>query len=211
MRLRIIYIGTLLILIILYIGGCRNAGNWLVKKDKPLHADAMVVLMGSIPDRVLQAADIYNEGLTQKVIMVEAGQSGNERELKERGAKVSNRTRQSRKIEISLGIPADSIVILPGGATSTQMEAIIVREYIKQEPGLDTLLLVTSSYHTRRASMIFRSAFSKAGIPVHIIFIPSKYSNFNGDNWWKSKDAIEIIFMEYIKIVNFIVLEKWKL
>ena len=62
LRSRNFFIIILVILTVTYIGGCRRAGRWLVKEDVPPHADAMVILMGNFPDRVLQAADLYHEG-----------------------------------------------------------------------------------------------------------------------------------------------------
>lgn len=174
-------------------------------------SDAIIILMGSITDRALEAADLYNEDLAREIIMVETANPEYDKVLEQRGAYVLSKTKQTHKAEIMLGIPAVSIIILPGGASSTQMEAIIIREYIKQKPGMDTLLLVTSSYHTRRASMIFKSAFKKSEMPICIATIPSKYSSFNIDGWWKSKEGIETVFIEFLKITNFILFEKRKL
>ena len=47
-RSKIIFFIILITLSAVYIGGCRRAGTWLVKEDVPGHADAMVLLMGSI-------------------------------------------------------------------------------------------------------------------------------------------------------------------
>ena len=59
LKSRIIFFMLLLSLAILYVGGCRRAGEWLVKENVPVHADAMVLLMGSFPERVLEAVDLY--------------------------------------------------------------------------------------------------------------------------------------------------------
>ncbi len=211
MKCKITFIVAFFIIIVSYITACRNAGNWLVKKDEPVNADAIVVLMGSIPDRVLQAADLYHQGLAGKVLMVETGQADTDKVLEERGTFIMSKTRLSKNAEISLGIPADSIIILQGGANSTQMEATIIRDYIRRISDIDTLLLVSSSFHTHRASMIFKTAFRKAGMHIDIFSIPSKYSSFNSDEWWKSKEGIETVMIEYLKMANFILFEKRKL
>ena len=65
-RSKIIFFIILIALSAVYIGGCRRAGEWLVKEDVPPHADAMVLLMGSFPERVLQAADLYHEEQSRK-------------------------------------------------------------------------------------------------------------------------------------------------
>ena len=188
----------------------RNAGTYLVKSEPLKKADAMVLLMGSIPDRVLQAVDLYKEGFAGKLIIVEESM-GSYRKLEERGAHFISNTTQARNAAIAMGIPADSIIILPGDARSTQMEAVIVREYLKTQPGLDTIILVTSPDHTRRATMIFEKAFQKQNMPVVVYSSPSKYSSYTGKGWWKNKEGIQTVMFEYVKMVNFWMFDKRRL
>ena len=180
-------LGIVLVILILAVGGCRRAGSWLVKahEPEPEHADVMLMLMGSIADRVLQTADLYNEGVAGRVWIVEAGM-GADKALEERGVHILSNTTQTKNALISLGIPADSIVILPGDATSTRMEAQIVRDYLRTQTGINTLLLVSSSDHTRRAFKLFKAAFSPMEDPPALYCSPSSYSKFNAEKWWRS-------------------------
>jgi uncharacterized SAM-binding protein YcdF (DUF218 family) len=204
---RLIFLFTLVILFTTYVGGCRMAGKWLVKEDVPAHADAMVLLMGNFPDRVLQAADLYHEGKAGKLLIVEENM-GPFSALEARGADIVSNTKQAHKAAVALGIPSDSITVLPGNARSTMDEAIIVSDYLRGYPGIDTLLLVSSSAHLRRASMIFRTAFSNSGLPVYIGCSPSHYSGFRPERWWRRKEDIQVILSEYVKILNFVAVEK---
>lgn len=199
---RILISSILLTAVVVSVTTCRKAGTWLVKNDTPAHADAMVILMGNIPDRVLQAVDLYNKGIAGKVIIVEESM-GSFKKLEERGAHIISNTMQARNAAISLGIPADSITILPGSARSTQQEAIILREYLANRTGIDTLLLVTSAPHTRRASIIFTKVFEAKGNKVLICSSPSIYSRYNGVGWWKHKEEIQAVMEEYVKLMNF--------
>ena len=184
----------------------RNAGTWLVKEDAAVKTYAMVLLMGSIPDRVLQAADVYRQGLANKLIIVQESMASY-RKLQERGVHFQNTTQQCVEAAVELGIPADSIIVLPGDARSTQQEATIVREYIPLHPEISSITLVTSPDHTRRASMIFEKAFRKQNMPVTVQCSPSKYNGYTGIGWWKNKEGIQAVMMEYLKIINFLVLE----
>ena len=47
-----------------------NLGQWLVAEDDLQASDMIVVLMGSLPDRILQAVDIYNERYSEKLVFV---------------------------------------------------------------------------------------------------------------------------------------------
>ena len=210
MRSWIYKLSVVLVILLLAVGSCRKAGTWLVKSDDLEHADAIILLMGSISDRVLQTSDLYHENVAGKVWIVEEGM-GAYRTLEERGVQIISNTTQVRDALITLGIPADSIVILPGDATSTQMEAEITRDYLVTQNGIDTLLLVSSANHTRRAFKIFEAAFSPFEEPVALYCSPSNYTNFDAEKWWRRRDDIQDVFMESLKLANFVLFERREL
>jgi len=187
--------------------GCRKAGLWLIKEDHPQTADAIVILTGSIADRVLQAADIYKSGYAGKILIVNESM-GAYKELEKRGFSVISKTSQTKDALVFFNVPRDSIIILPGDAESTMSEVMIIRNYISLNNNIDTILLITSSPHTRRASMIFNKAFSEMETPVTVLSIPSVYNKFNADKWWRCKEDIQIVFLEYMKLMNFLLFEK---
>ena len=190
-----------------YIGGCRRAGTWLVKESVPSHADALVLLMGNFTDRVLKTADLYGSGLANRVIIAEESMGGY-KGLTDRGVKIISHTSQAVSSLVALGVPADSITILPGDARSTLDEAVIVRDYIGTNPGLDTLILVSSPYHLRRSSVIFGKAFKEAGLTVFTGTSGSgTYTGFDADRWWRSKEDIQHVLTEVIKIGSFMTVE----
>lgn len=201
---------VLIVMLLLYIFIIHSAGKQLVKNDVKVDGDAIIVLMGNIPDRLLETVDIYMNGYSNKVILVEE-YMGAYKQLKDRGADITSNTVQFCKAAVDLGIPPENITILPGDARSTQMESLIIREYLKNQNTIDTLLLVSSAFHTRRATMIFKSAFRKAGISATVVSCPSKYSSFNADKWWKNREDIQKVLSEYLKIANFLLFEKNKL
>jgi uncharacterized SAM-binding protein YcdF (DUF218 family) len=203
-----LYIGILvLVLLVLGVGSCRKLGTWLVKSDAPEHADAMVLLMGSFSERVLQTADLYQAQVSGKIWIVEEGM-GAYRILEEKGVSVITNSTQARNALVTLGIPADSILILPGDATSTRIEAEACRDYLASQTGIDTLLLVTSAEHSRRAVKVFEAAFKQLDRPVKVLCSPSSYSNFNDKRWWRSRDDIQEVIMEYLKLINFVLFER---
>jgi len=246
-----------IVLLVLAVGSCRKAGSWLVKSDDIQHADAMIMLMGRIPDRVLHISDLYQEDVAGEVWIVEEG-SGSKSMLEERGVYIISTTEQVYGAFRDLGIAEESIVILPGGATSTQMEAEITRDYLATRAGtgqtvtnqavtnqagtnqastcrsgtnqagtnqastgrfgidqavmgrsgIDTLLVVSSASHTRRAHQIFSAAVKSLDHPVHICCSPSPYTDFNAQKWWKDREDIQDVFIEYVKMANFLLFEK---
>jgi uncharacterized SAM-binding protein YcdF (DUF218 family) len=210
LKSRIIFFMLLLSLAILYTGGCRRAGNWLVKEDMPVHADAMVLLMGSFPERVMQAADLYNAGHADRLIIVHESM-GPYKLLESKGADIISTTEQARNSAVVLGIPADSITMLPGDAQSTLTEAKVVRDYLANKTSIDTIILVSSPAHMRRASMIFKTALKDAETPVYIECCPSTYSDFDAKHWWRRKEDIQSVLSEFVKIAGFVVIERRKM
>lgn len=189
------------------IGGCRRAGTWLVKEKVPPHADALVLLMGNFTDRVLQTADLYGSGIADRVIIAEESMGGYQG-LIDRGVKIISHTSQAVSSLVALGVPADSITVLPGDARSTLDEAVIVRQYLGANPEIDTIVLVSSPYHLRRASMIFDRAFEEAGLPVFTGTSGSgAYTDFDATRWWRTKEDIQHVLTEMVKIGSFITLE----
>lgn len=208
-RSGVIFVGVLIILAVLFTGGCRHTGEWLAREDVPPHADAMILLMGSFPERVLQAVDLYHEGIADRLIIVYESM-GAYQALADRGATVIRTTEQARDAAVALGIPDSCITMLPGDARSTLDEALAVRDYLAGRPVLDTLILVSSPSHMRRAYMIFRTVLHSSEINAYIGCSPSKYSSFKAERWWRRKEDIQSVLSEWLKILSFIFIEKGK-
>jgi len=205
-----VILGILILTTVLFVGGCRKAGSRLVKEDSTEHADAIVMLMGSIADRVLQVADLYEQEISGKIILVEE-RMGAFKELEERGARIIRNSTQVRNALVELGIPGDSITVIPGDAVSTQMEAVIIRNFLITKPEIESVLLVSSAPHMRRAFMIFTATFKNLDHPVEVLCSPSSYSSFNAHRWWRRKEDIQRVVLEYIKMGSFVLFEKKKL
>jgi uncharacterized SAM-binding protein YcdF (DUF218 family) len=91
------------------------------------------------------------------------------------------------------------------------MEAEITRNYLLTRSGIDTLLLVSSAEHTRRASLLFNAAFLTMEDAPVLCCSPSTYSTFDAGKWWRDRDDIQDVLMEYLKLVNFYLFEKREL
>lgn len=187
-----------------------EAGNFLVKKDKLFRADAIVLLMGSIPDRVLQTELIYKQGLGRRIILVEENMEGFH-DLRKRGSPIVSNTDQCYNALVYLGINEEFINVLPGSARSTIQEALIIKDFIKSNPSVDTLILVSSPSHPRRASMIFSKILKHYEVPVVIYTSPGEKSTFNAARWWKSREDIQYVLTEYVKILSFLFIDQFRI
>jgi uncharacterized SAM-binding protein YcdF (DUF218 family) len=183
----------------------RYAGILIVAEDSPEKADLIIVLMGSGPDRIIGAVDLYKKGYAPCILMVENWEPGYEL-LKSRGVKVPRDADIEAMIGTQLGVPKEAFIILPGDARSTQEEALIISRYLQDNPQIDKILLVTSKFHSRRSAIIFKWAVGD----VDIISCPTPYDNFDADNWWKRREDAKSVVMEHAKLANFYLLDRWR-
>ena len=209
-KISLIFFMLFSLILTFYEIGCRRAGLWLVKEEVPAHAQAMILLMGTYPEKVLQAADLYNAGSADRLIIVSES-IGAYLTLEERGAAVISTTKQARDAAVVLGISDSCINMLPGNALSTLDEALAVRKYLAGNPGLDTLLLVSSPAHMRRANIIFSAVLNDAGNETYIGISPSEYSSFNPHRWRRRREDIQAVLTEWVKIMSFVIFERGKL
>ena len=100
-------------------------GEALVAEDKPQPADLIVVLMGGGLNRVFAAVDLYEDGMSGKILMVNSYQAGYEEAIA-RGMSVPRETDIAKSAAVQMGVRADDIIILPGAARSTSDEALII-------------------------------------------------------------------------------------
>ncbi len=188
----------------------KNAGTNLIRTDNPTKPTPTIILMGSIADRVLETNDIYKAGLTDTIIIANSNQSGGEA-LLQYGITIPNNTALSAQILKQLGIPDSSIFILPGKTKSTRDEADTLISWIKTNNiRLHAITIVSSSAHMRRANMVFNDAFNDNNLNIKIYTIPSKYSDFNPKHWYTHRESAKQVFMEYIKMISFLLVEQWQ-
>lgn len=177
-----------------------NAGSFLVRDDKLDPADFIVVLMGSGPDRMLEAVDLYKAGYSKKIIMVVNHRRGDEL-LKSRNVSIPSDPDLNKSVGIQLGVPAGSVDILPYGADSTRDEARCIKRYLHAHPELKSIIIVSSRYHTKRAGIIFEQILDTGNNRLKIAVCPSRYDTFDEKDWWKSREDVEQILAEYIKLI----------
>ena len=198
------------VIIVLAVFTLSRAGRWLVHSNELAKADAIVILVGSMGDRILEAEDIYSTGYARQILIVNENQYGSSR-LNKRGIKLPSKATIICNALMQIGIDTDDITVVQYNSTSTLTEAIAIRDYLKSLPQMDTIILVSSAPHLRRASMIFSRAMQTLDREVVILSAPSKYTPFDAGGWWRDKEDIQIVLMEYIKLMHFLLIEQWKL
>ena len=184
----------------------RSIGRFLVNDEPPAAADAIVVLSGSIPDRILEAVALYREGLAPRIIVSRGRNPPGFDQLEAMGVHVPQVWDLNRSIAEQLGVPGDAIEEIGGSEDSTVDEAQLVLRYaLAHREGV--LLIVTSKYHSRRASIIYRYL---AREHVRIISRPSRYDDFDPERWWHDRTFRRRVVIEYQKMLAFELLDRWQ-
>ncbi len=210
MKKKKIIVSVCLVFVLLVVWYLFSAGEILVREDEIEKSDGIVVLLGSIPDRILEAVDLYHEGYGDKIIMVETEKEGYEH-LVEKNVEVPLQERTNELIAVKLGVPKEDIIILEGNTNSTQDEAVEVRDYLREKSDISSIILVTSSSHSFRASKIFEKAFTKLDHQVELISRPTKYDLFDSKNWYKEREQVEEVVFETLKLINFYLKEQFEM
>lgn len=175
-----------------------GAADFLIVNDAPLQkADMIFLLNGDYNTRPFRAAELYQQGLAPEIVIARSLS-----QPAENLGLVQNETDISVQVMEKLGVPSAKIIVLQvkGGVTSTFDEATALRQFVEGRQ-MRRILLVTSAFHTRRASWIIQKELSGTGVALEVSAVP--YGEFSAANWWKSEDGLIALNNEYVKLVYY--------
>jgi len=181
-------------------------GRFVVSTDTPAKADAIVVLSGSLPDRILEAVDQFHAGMAPQIILIEERTRPGLEALRERGVEIPHSHDLNLTIATQLGVPRAAIVTLREPVNSTISEAVVVLRHLR-DAGADSAMIVTSKMHSQRAGVIYRWL---AGDSLEIRSTPSRYDPFTPETWWQSRGQTRRLVFEYQKLLVFWLRDRWK-
>ena len=68
---------------------------------------------------------------------------------------------------------------------------------------IESFILVTSPYHTRRAKLIYNDSMGLLGCDIKFLVYPAKDPKVPGETWWKYREGKKIVFFEYVKLTAY--------
>lgn len=184
----ILGIGTFLLL--------RGLGRYLVVDATPGTAvDAVAVLSGEYgQERLEEAAKIYHNGYTKIIILTETGETLP-------GGTVLVSSTKSKDLAERLNVPDSAILITEKTASSTWGEARVVMKLMLKY-NLQTCIVVTDPYHTRRALMVFKDEFTPRGLSAYVY--PAGQHWYDAANWWRTEESRSATLSEYLKMAAYV-------
>lgn len=184
----------------------RQVGRFLVVEDPLQAADAIVVLSGSLPDRMLEAVDLYHAGWAARLVLTQEGPLPGLPALRAKGGDLPEHHDLNLSVAAQLGVPRDAIAVVRTPAWSTVTEAQAILDYLRGQ-GIRTVLLVTSKGHTRRARLTYRAL---AGPDLAILVRPSRYDPYDPERWWHRRPYVRRVVIEYLKLANYLFIDRWR-
>jgi uncharacterized SAM-binding protein YcdF (DUF218 family) len=161
-------------------------GGYLVSAAPPEKADIAVVLAGdSYGHRILTAAELVKQGYVPLVLV--SGPGG------EYGYHESD---LAIPFAVKRGYSASYFAPFEHDARSTAEEAAVIVPELRRR-GVHKFLLVTSNFHTRRASAIFR----RAAPDLMVITVAAPDEFFMPNGWWRNREGQKTFLTEWQKTV----------
>jgi uncharacterized SAM-binding protein YcdF (DUF218 family) len=166
--------------------------HFLVDPDPPEKADLIYVLGGNYTVRAPLAARLFREGWAAKILLA--------REPTTRDR--ANFTDTTIQILESNGVPKDRIVDFDPstGVKSTADEARALKLYVRAYP-VHKILVVTSSFHSRRARIALSRALLGKGVDIRLVVAENQ--EYTRDNWRQTQYGRDQVKLEWIKTIYY--------
>lgn len=188
-----------LLLFLFWIFAAPHLAKYLIVENPLEKADAILVLGGSrtYVERTRKAAELYKKGVAPKIYLTDDGEFAGWSRTEKRNPAFVELARNSL---ISNGVPAESIEILEPQVSGTIYEARISSEKAKTA-NLNSVLIVTSAYHTRRALWTFQRVFAgnNQSTELGITSPPTGEQTPLPQFWWIYRSGWNYVAGEYVK------------
>lgn len=164
-----------------------KAGRYIYEKDELKQADVIVVLAGEEEERVIYGVKLFKEGWARKDRIIMTG-----------GPVVGKHTYAGLMKEQAeeLGVPG-KYILLADKSKSTEEDAKYAGDILKKN-GYTSIILVTSPYHSRRASIIFKEILPG----IRVISAPTDKSWLGLEEWWKRPRDRDMVLSEWSKFIK---------
>ena len=168
-------------------------GHYLVVRDPLVSADAVLPLAGDAR-RPGYAADLLTQGYAKWFLITPLP-------LETRAAR-ERYVDHVRRVAMRRGVPAEAILVVPETGKTTYQEARNVERFMK-EKGLESLLIVTTPWHTRRSRIIFQEVLGDnfSIQPLRDDDYAHRGHIYRPEAWWTYELGRDPTISEYLKLI----------
>lgn len=170
-----------------------NAGTLLIDAEPPIAADVIVVLAGNAPNRLPWAEELRHQGFSDLLIV-------SDEPVHTHGLETTWLALHRAGLSAP-EIPDAALLVIDPPAESTIEEANRSAELMLAH-GLKSALLVTESFHSRRAALLFRAAFAHRGLTVRPVPVGD---SLDLGHWWQHPLSARRVVEEWTKLAYYLV------
>ncbi len=169
-------------------------GEYLVVRDDITQpADFICVCGGGSAERVAYSARLYFDGKAASLLVL-----GDPVHLP--GISATWAELAVREMTERYKVPP-GVIISDSRGTSTFEEAVLTRKLFERE-NVESAIIVSEPFHTRRVKMIFDRVFTGSGIDLR--YSATEPSWFKPDDWWGNEKMMIAVFEEYAKTLLYV-------
>jgi hypothetical protein len=159
----------------------------------------IIVVLGTSRAETLEAADLVQSGIGTRVAVFADPPIGEDHEFIRRGLPYEDESATQVGHLRRLGVM--EVVQIPRTEHETQDE--VLPQWCHQHH-LRSVVLVVLSDRSRRLRRVLDRIMK--GHPTRVMVQPARYSSFDPDRWWKTRDGIRTGIVELEKLVTEVVL-----
>ena len=178
----------------------KKMGDFLICQSPIRNADYVTLLMGTCFDRVREVVDIHKRGLANRILLIDdtVNAYGHDN-LKKIG--INHMTEFDMEVCRAFKIKESDIETFRCEYLfSTYGEIHAIKKHLVKK-NCESLIFVTSQFHSRRSYRIFRKVFK--GTNIRIMCQPTKYDSIDIKSWWKNRYFRKRILEEYLKCLYY--------
>ena len=179
----------------------RAAGWALVVNEPVAPADIIVVSLGSGGAGALEAADLVQSGIATRVAVFTDPPSGEDHEFIRRGFPYEDAS--ARQIRQLRWLGVTDVLQIPGTEAGTKGESQVLPPWCDQHQ-FRSIVFVAARDHSRRWRRVLNRVMK--GHPTRVMVQPERYSIFDPDRWWETRDGVRTEIVELQKLVLEVIL-----
>ena len=174
----------------------RAAGRTLVVNECVGSADIVVVSGEADRAGMLQASYLVHSGVASRIAVFSYARNAAEREFTRRGIPYEDSTARYVRELRALGLV--NVEQIPVYVTGTEDEGPVLARWC-DEQRFHSVLVVSTPDHSRRLRRVLRRSIK--GHRTTVAVCADRYSEFDPDRWWNSRDSIRTELVELEKLL----------
>ncbi|HKO62550.1 MAG TPA: YdcF family protein [Pyrinomonadaceae bacterium] len=188
-------------LAVLWPAGAWAAAEFLIVRHPIEKSDAIVVLSGSATyrERAQHAGQLFNAGRAGRVVLTNDNLKSGWSSAAQRNPYYHELAKEELR---RAGVPEANIQTMMVPIVGTHDEALKLRDYCERQ-NVNSILVVTSAYHSRRALWTFQKVFTDSRMRVGIDPAAAGIETPSPRTWWMHRFGWDLVPREYVKLVGY--------